>query len=101
MESISIGRYDADPEAQGLIKPESGKWQLVIDKDGFPHLYVEVKAQDGITGMLCIEDMMHENLTIRDLMEGEFSGPLSPEDEEEAHKEWSARKEATGIPCPR
>lgn len=100
MQNITIGRYEADPEAQGVIKPEDGRWQLVIDKDGYPHLYVQVKATDKDTGMLAIEDMLIEKLTIRDLMDGgEFGGELSPEEEAEylASDEWKTRN----IPCPR
>ncbi len=40
MQNIIIGRFESDPEAQGVIRPEDGSWQLVLDKDGIPHLYV-------------------------------------------------------------
>ena len=106
MQNITIGRYDADPEAQGVIQPEDGRWQLVIDKDGYPHLYVEVKVgeEDGRPqkGMLALEDMLIEKLTVRDLMDGgEFGGALSPEEEEEAHQEFLRDREVRPIPCPR
>ena len=63
MQSISIGRFDKDPQAQGVIKPEDGRWQLVLDKDGYPHLYVQVQIEnddgEGTTpGMFCLDDML-------------------------------------------
>ena len=97
MQNIIVGRYDADPEAQGVIKPEDGRWQLVIDKDGFPHLYVEVQVEEGVPGMLAVEDMLIEKLTVRDLMDGVFGGKLSPEEERAALEEYQGR----AIPCPR
>jgi hypothetical protein len=103
MYNITIGRFEQDPSAQGVIRPADESWQLVIDKDGFPHLYIQVKDEEGQTGMLCIEDMLigDGEVTIPDLMKGHFGGKLSPEEEEAAHQEYMARKERTGIPCPR
>jgi hypothetical protein len=108
MQNIIIGRYDADPEAQGVIKPEDGSWQLVLDKEGIPHLYVrchldetELEPGEAKDGLLCIEDVLPPDITIRDLMKSKFGGKLSPDEEKEAVAEWSARKEANGIPCPR
>lgn len=105
MQDIAIGRFDSDPEAQGVIRPKDGRWQLVIDKDGYPHLYVQVNVvTNGETskGMFCIEDMLPPPLLIRDLMDGgDFGGPLPPEEEEAAHQEYLANHESRGIPCPR
>lgn len=106
MQNIVIGRYEQDPEAQGVIKPADGRWQLVIDKDGYPHLYVECNIRDNdgtlIKGMFLIEDMLPPDLGIRDLMDGgEFDGRPSPEDEQRAYEEWLERKERLGIPCPK
>jgi hypothetical protein len=106
MQNILIGRYDSDPEAQGLIKPEDGRWQLVIDKDGYPHLYVEstLEEEDGTKskGMFLVEDMLPEGLTVKDLMDGGcFGGKLSPEEEAEAQLEYEKSRAASGIPCPR
>ncbi len=106
MQDITIGRFKDDPEAQGVIRPQDGRWQLVLDKDGYPHLYVQcnIKGPDGelTKGLLNVEDMLIEQLTIRDLMDGgEFGGELSPEEEEQAYAEMIERKEKHGIPCPR
>lgn len=106
VQNITIGRYDKDPEAQGIIKPEDGRWQLVLDKDGYPHLYVQVKIEgdngETFPGMFAIEDMLPEKLTVRDLMDGgAFGGKLSPEEEEEAYQEYLKDREARKIPCPR
>lgn len=105
MVNITIGRFEADDEAQGVIRPEDGRWQLVIDKDGYPHLYVQIKVLDDedapTKSMLCLDDMLPKELTIRDLMDGgEFGSKLSPEDEAEAYQEFLADREKNLIPCP-
>lgn len=106
MQNITIGRFEKDDTAQGAITPGDKSWQLVIDKDGFPHLYVAVNirsdAGELTKGMVCVEDFLIEKLTIRDLMSGgEFGGELVEDEEEAAHAEYLASREATGIPCPR
>jgi hypothetical protein len=105
MQNITIGRYDNDPEAQGCIKPEDGRWQLVIDKDGYPHLYVEstIEEEGGskVKGMFLLEDMLPDDMTVKDIMEGAFGGKLSPEEEAEAKLEFERSRAASGIPCPR
>jgi hypothetical protein len=46
--------------------------------------------------------MMLEGLCIKDLMDGgTFGGKLTPEEEEEAAREYEASRKTTGIPCPR
>ena len=101
--NIKVERFKDDPSAQGVIRPADESWQLVIDKDGYPHLYLRVKDEEGHTGMLCLEDMLigEGDVTIPDLMKSTFGGKLPPEEEEQAHQEFLARKERTGIPCPR
>ena len=106
MQNIIIGRYDKDPEAQGVIRPGDDAWQLVIDKDGIPHLYVRVKFEPDTeggpaTGLLCLEDMLPTGTTVRSLMDGEFGGRLSEEDSRAAVAEWQAQRDAHPIPCPR
>lgn len=106
VQSITIGRYDQDPEAQGVIKPEDGRWQVVIDKDGYPHLYIQVQVENDegetVPGMFCLEDMLPEKMTVRDLMDGGvFGGKLPPEEEEQAHQEYLEDREQRKIPCPR
>ena len=105
MQNITIGRFEDDPQAQGVIRPADGRWQLVLDKDGYPHLYVQVNINEEgqlIKGMFCIEDMLPKELSIRDLMDGgEFGGQLPPEEEEEAYREYLKDREVRKIPCPR
>lgn len=79
MQDIRVGRFDADPQAQGVIRPQDGRWQLVIDKDGYP-----------------------EHVSIRDLMDGgEFGDVLPPEDEARAYEAFLADRERNPVPCPR
>lgn len=107
MQDITIGRFDKDPEAQGVIRPKDGSWQLVIDKEGYPHLYIRCALEkeapeDPDSGLLCVEDMLApEGTTIPDLMKSVFGGKLSPEEEAEAHAAYLKSREASGIPCPR
>jgi len=104
MQNITIGRYPEDPQAQGVIKPEDGRWQLVLDREGYPHLYVQINTTDDegkpVKGMLALEDMLPDKLTVKDLMDGgEFGGRLSPEEEAKAYAEFQASERL--IPCPR
>lgn len=109
--NISIGRLDSDPSVQMVIQPEDRRWQLVVDKDGYPHLYIEVNvaAEDGEParkGMLCIEDMLPDAAegiptTIRDLMDASFGDPCSPEEAAKAEVDLLRSRAETGIPCPR
>ena len=108
MYNITVGRFREDPSAQGVIRPEDDSWQLVIDKDGYPHLHLRVNFEPEIiegsehsTGFLCIEDLLPHDCTIADLMKGHFGGKLSPEEEAEAIREYTESRERTGIPCPR
>jgi len=105
MVNITIGRFEDDPEAQGVVRPEDGRWQLVIDKDGYPHLYIQVNIEhEGSKGkgLLCIDDMLHGKMSIRDLMDGgEAFGIPTPEDEAAAYQEFLDDRKANPIPCPR
>lgn len=103
--NVSITRYEDDPSAQGVLKPDHGRWQLVVDKDGYPHLYVQVNVEgegETVKGMLCLDDMLPDGMSIRDLMDGgAFGGKLSPEEEAEALAEYQKGRQEKGIPCPR
>jgi len=100
MQNVTIGRFDADPDAQGVIKPDDNSWQLVIDKEGCPHLYLRVALEEGGTGMLALDDLLPDNLSVRELAGSSFGGALSPEEEREAQEELAARRAAAPIPCP-
>jgi hypothetical protein len=104
MQNLYIGRFADDPQAQGVVKPDDGRWQLVIDREGYPHLYVQVNTTDDdgkpTKGLLALEDMLPDKLTVRDLMDGgEFGGRLPPEEEAEAYAAFQA--EERRIPCPK
>jgi len=77
----------------------------VIDKDGYPHLYIRVALEhepgEPAEGMLCLEDLLPADGRIRDLMAGSFGGKLTPEEEAAAHAEYLADKATSGIPCPK
>lgn len=105
MNNITIGRLN-DDDAQGVIKPADDSWQLVIDAEGFPHLYIRVKiAQEGsepTTGLLALDDMLIGQMSIKDLMSGgEFGGELSPDEIESAHAWYEKVRAENPVPCPR
>ncbi len=103
MQNITIGRFETDDTAQGAITPGDKSWQLVIDKDGYPHLYVRTSfdhEEQRVAGLVLVEDWLPEGVTIRSLMEGETE-PCSPADEERGHAEWLARRDVNPVPCPR
>lgn len=107
MQPITIGRFADDPTAQGVIRPADDSWQLVVDKDGFPHLYIRCPLEqespdDPPSGMLCVEDLFPSGMDdIPTLMQSTFGGKCTPEEEEQAHAEHIAKITASGRPCPR
>lgn len=94
MQRITIGRLKEDPEVQGVVRPEDNSWQLVIDKEGFPHLWVRtnVELEKGKMGqgMMDIDDVLPEGMTIKELMQSSFHEPCEP-------PEGSGE----GGPCPK
>jgi hypothetical protein len=101
MYNIAVQRLPEDPEAQGVVRAQDDSWQLVVDNDGIPHLWVRAKHEDGSTGMVCVEHFMLEGMSIEMLMKSTFGGELSPEEQAASEKEWSERDEEKGIPNPR
>lgn len=104
MQSIHVKRDIG--KKSGYIEPEDRSWQLVIDEEGIPHLYVRVTLDDGDGttrhGMLLVDDFLHADTTIKGLMtECIFGGTLSPEEEAAAYAEYKAQCEAgKRPPCP-
>ncbi len=101
MEKILIERYDDDPEALGCIRPESDAWQLIIDKEGFPHLYIATKVEvegQRADGMFCLDDLLPDEMQVKDIAEGTFGGELPPEELAEAVKE--CEEKGRRAPCP-
>ena len=107
MNNTIIGRFEAD-DAQGVVKAEDGSWQVVVDTEGFPHLWVRVPLPDveAGEGLLCIDHCLDEGVTIKGLMSGaEPSKPLTPEEQAKLDAEYDASKPygglAANVPCPR
>lgn len=103
MPAVTVGRYEDDPTALGVVRAEDGSWQVVIDKDGFPVFYFRVQAEGEVTGMMCVDDMLHPDFEgVKGLMQGIFGEPCSDGPETDAfHEEHQARIVAAGRPCPR
>ncbi len=102
---IRIKRY-SDDQSQMTIAPDDGRWQLVVDKEGIPYLYVRVKGEpnsqgQGAEGLLCVDDMLPVGCKTKDLMLSEFGPPLEGEEEDAAYAEYMAEREENPIPCPR
>lgn len=108
MEKIIIERFENDPNGDlGSVAAESGRWEVIVDGDNIPHFYVEtnVEREDGTVdkAMFDVEDMMHDGMTVADIMLSTFGGKLNPEEEEEAHEEWQGimDKRRNGPRAPR
>jgi len=107
MQDITVGRFDADPTAQGVIRPKDDSWQLVIDAEGYPRLYIRCNLEqespdDPTSGFLCIEDLLPPEFGgIPDIMKSSFGGKLTVEEQDDAHSEYMQRVEETKRPCPR
>lgn len=101
MYNITVGRLGPSEDAQGVIKPDNGAWQLVIDRDGVPHLWLATTVEDDsgrtVKGMVPLDAFLPEGTTVADIMGSTFTGPASPEQKEAALSEHDAR----GLPCPR
>lgn len=101
MEKVLIERYDDCANYLGRVYAESGRWEVLVDKENVPHLYVqthiEPDEEDGevVKGMFCVEDMLPDDLTIKDIMLSQCGGSLSDEEEAEAAAEWAQRRDAT------
>ena len=107
MYNITIGRLADDPEAQGVIRPADDSWQLVVDKDGFPHLMIRVHLAvhddgDPSSGMIPLDMFLTEGTTVRDLMSSEFGGEVTdPAEIEACLEDFERFKSITGCPCPK
>lgn len=98
MTNISVRRYTNHPaKHQGSVHPEDGRWQLVLDEQGVPHLFLRVQVEPGVPGWLALDDLLPVNqktgeaLTVADLIDGEAGDELPPEELEAAYEEYQAR----------
>jgi hypothetical protein len=78
----------------------------VVDKEGFPHLYIRCRLENDGTGkpgvgMLCLEDMFETETTIPELMQSTFGGEVTGKEEASAYEEHMERIARTNRPCPR
>ena len=100
MDDIHIKRYTDDPQVRGCIEPESGAWQLLVDRDGTPHLLIRCMVEDDqggtVPGWMAIDDLLPDGLLIGDMMKSVFGGKLSPEEEAELEATFESR-----APCPK
>lgn len=107
MYNISVQRLPEDPEAQGVVRAQDGSWELVVDKDGCPHLSVRAKLEPtenrpDTSGLISIEMFLQDGMGIRDIMLSTFGGEVTdPKEIEEAQREWGETKKRLGIPCPK
>lgn len=98
--------HNAHGDRQGVVQPASGRWQLVVDREGYPHLYVQVNIEgdDGqlFKGLLCLDDMLPEGLSMKDLMDGgSFGGKVTLAEEQDAARAYEKNRADRGIPCPK
>ena len=98
MTNISVRRYTDHPaKHQGSVRPEDGRWQLVLDEQGNPHLFLRVFVEPDVPGWLALDDLLPSNtttgeaLTVADLIDGEAGDELPPDEIEAAYEEYLAR----------
>jgi hypothetical protein len=104
MQNITIGRFEADDTAQGAVTPGDKSWQLVIDKDGYPHLYVRTPLTlngEKTSGMVLLDEFLPEGVTVRSLMQNEYGEPIPEDQLDEAYAECMERRGELGVSCPR
>lgn len=106
MQNISIRRFlDHPHKYQGVLVPEDGRWRLVLDADGVPHLFLRVFLAPDQPGWLDVEDLLPchretgEALCFADLIDGEAGDPIDdPEELQAAYEEYEARSHVCPVP---
>ena len=104
MQNIHVSRNIG--AKSGHITPEDRSWQLAIDDDGIPHLWVRVSYDDADGqirhGMVALDDFLEKETTVKGLMtDCIFGGHLSEEEEAAAYEEYKAQCAAgKRPPCP-
>jgi hypothetical protein len=106
MYNICVQRLPEDPECQGVIRAQDDSWQLVIDKNGYPRLYVRAAIEatsttESTTGLIAIETFFQDGLSVPDIMKSTFGGELPAEEMPEALRECDEWKAQTNLPDPR
>ena len=99
MQNITIRRFIDHPAGyQGAVVSGDGRWRLVLDKEGVPHLFLRVFLEPGQPGWLCLDDLLPchketgEPLLVADLLDGEAGDPIEdPEELQAAYEEYAAR----------
>jgi hypothetical protein len=100
LSDIRIRRFSDHPHRwQGAIEPEDRRWQLCVDEEGVPHLFLRIFAEvDGERRAGLVDYEQFVEVKIADLLDGE-AGPEGEVSEEDAHAEWE-RLQAEGYRCP-
>ena len=94
MDDIQIRRFRNDERGyQGCIEPASGKWQLCLDKEGLPHLFLRVWMDEAKTesGWLCVDDLLPDELEPAGMIDGIAGPPASDEEASAIHTERAAK----------
>lgn len=99
MQPIHVRRFGENPHGhQGEVEAADKSWRVVIDRDGYPQLWFRICVganEDGTKkyGYACVDDFIEDGLqsSVADLMQGEFSGIPTPEEEVDAEKYWGNR----------
>lgn len=96
---IRIRRFSDHPHRwEGAIEPADGRWQVCIDEQGIPHLFVRVFAVvDGERRAGLVDFEQFCDVKIADVLDGDAGDEAVPEDE--AAAEWE-RLQAAGYRCP-
>lgn len=80
MENITVKRLPDHPQGhQAVITPDGGRWQLVIDAAGVPHLFLRVFV-DAAPGWLGVDDLLPAGLSCADVIDGSAGEPCPPDE---------------------
>ncbi len=106
--NIKVKHYSNDSEVLCAIEPDDKTWQVTVDKEGVPHLYVRMKllaseSDEEFPGMFCLDYLLPEGTTMKELVQdGYMTDPVPPEEEEAVYAEYLKDCEAGKLPpCPR
>lgn len=100
MSDIRIRRFDNHPHGwEGAIEPHDGRWQVCIDENGLPKLFLRVWVEDDGRRVAGLVDFDHfSDHPIADVVDSEATNEdLLTEEEADA---FFAEMTAKGYRCP-
>ena len=80
MSNVKIKRFTNHPRNyQGAIRIEDGRWQLVIDENSNPNLFLRVYV-DGEPGWVHVDDLLPDGVTCAAVIDSHAEDVVPPDD---------------------